>query len=119
MFAESWRGLRPLYKVFWIYYLLGIFLIASSVAFFVEIAPLLPEPVAITLIVAILLLIPLWKLWALVALWRCAPNSSSSGCKFLARAYVVVFTLVVIAGVIEKTYDEYRQKSSRLTTQQR
>ena len=109
LITESWTGRRPLYKVFWIYYIPGIFLIGFSVVGFVQLAPLLPVPVAIVLIVAVLLFIPLWKLWALVALWRCAPNSSSFGYRFLARAYVVVFTLIVIAAVAERTYHENRE----------
>jgi len=98
--------------------MLGIFLIGSSLVAFVQVAPLFPVPITVALILAILLFIPLWKLWALVAIWRCARNSSSVGYKFLARAYVVLFVLTVIGAVLEKTYDEYREKSLPRVSQQ-
>lgn len=111
LITDSWRGRRSLYKIFWLYYILAIFLIAAAIGLFVRIAPLLPELITFLLVFAIGFLIVAWKVWALVAIWQCAPNCSSSIYKFLARGYVLLFTLIVLGGVIEKIYEENRQRS--------
>lgn len=111
LIIESWNGQRPLHKVFWLYYILGIFLIALAVGLFVQIGPLLPELITFLLIFVIGFFVSLWQVWALVSIWRCAANSSFSVYKFIARAYVVLFTLIVTVGVVQQAYEEYRQKS--------
>jgi hypothetical protein len=111
LITDSWRGRKPLYRVFWLYYILGIFVIGASLGLFVHVAPLLPELITFFLVFAIGFFVLLWKGWALVAIWRCAPNSSRSLYKFFARGYVVFFILIVIAGVVEEIYEEHRQKS--------
>jgi len=111
LITESWNGQRPLYKVFWLYYILGIFVIGLALVSFVRIGPLLPERMTLILVCAIGVFVPLWKLWALVSVWRCAANSSYSVYTFVARAYVVLFVLLLIGGAAQKAYDQHRQRS--------
>jgi hypothetical protein len=111
LITESWNGQRPLYKVFWLYYILSIFLVALALVLFVQIGPLLPELITFGLVFAIPCFIVLWKVWALVSIWRCAANASFFFYKFIARAYVLLFTLTIIGGAVEKIYEEYQQRS--------
>ncbi len=107
MIAESWRGQRPLYKVFWLYYVAGAFVVVGTFLLFIQFAGLFPNLIALALIFAALAALLTWKVWALFSIWRCAPNSSASTYKFLARAYVVFFILTVPLSSIEK-FKEYR-----------
>jgi hypothetical protein len=107
MITESWRGQRPLYKVFWLYYVVGAFVVVGTFLLFIQFASLFPSLIALALLFAALAALLTWKAWALFSIWRCAPNSSASTYKFLARAYVVLFVLTVPLSSIEK-FKEYR-----------
>ncbi len=43
MIAESWRGQRPLYKVFWLYYVAGAFVVVGTFLLFIQFAGLFPR----------------------------------------------------------------------------
>ena len=109
MITESWRGQRPLYKVFWLYYVVGAFVVVGTFFLFIQFAGLFPSLIAPTLIFAAVASLIAWKIWALVSVWRCAPSSSASTYKFLARVYVVFFVLTVPLSSIGK-FKEYRMR---------
>lgn len=109
LISESWNGKRPLYKVFWIYYVLFFFPIIVLLLLFLQLGTLLPAPLGLVAILGAVLFLLLWKIWALVAIWRCAPNSSAPGYKFLARGFVILFILSAALEAPEK-YESYRQR---------
>jgi hypothetical protein len=86
-------------------------LLTFELAHFLE--PLRPLTITwlIVLVVASasFLLLLGWKIWALVAIWRCAPNCSVAVWKFVARAYVILFVLSVALSAIQK-FAEYRSR---------
>ncbi len=93
LISESWKGKRPLYKVFWIYYVQSVVPIVVLLLLLLQFGTLLPAPLGLVVGLGAVLFLLVWKIWALVAIWRCAPNSSASGYKFLARGYVILFIL--------------------------
>ena len=115
MVIESWKGQRPLYKVFWLYYVLGAFVVIGAMLLFMQLAGLFPSPIALALILVAVAALLAWKIWALFSIWRCAPNSSASSYKFLARAYVVFFVLTVPLSSFEK-FKDYRLRGYDVVT---
>jgi hypothetical protein len=107
--TESWKGQRPLYNVFWLYYIAGGVVIGLSLGLFFEFAGLVPSLIAFPLIFGAVAFLLAWKVWAFVSIWRCAPNSSATAYKFLARAYIVLFLIGIPATSIDK-FNAYRQR---------
>jgi hypothetical protein len=121
LLKESWRGQRPLYKVFWIYYGLVFLLITASLLVLLRLAiypaasdvldlihlPFLRVGFARSVVgLGFLLSLSPFGLWALVAIWRCAPTSSAVTWKFLARGYVILL-FVSLPFVALEQYDAY------------
>lgn len=97
--GESWRGERPLAKVFWAYYVgfsFAYFFAISSLAGFIYLSPQPPLLVTITLIACLL---PFWPyhIWIYVSVWRCAKNSKPVW-MVLARTWII-FSIIQIASV--------------------
>jgi len=96
---------------------LGVIPVVAPIFFIIALTdflkPLTPFTFAWLIVVLLFsgsfLLLIGWKIWALVAIWRCAPNGSGAVWKFVARAYVILFVLSVPFSAIEK-FADYRNQ---------
>jgi len=116
LICESWQGKRPLYKVFWVYTVLGSFAVTFAFLLFLWIASLLPALLGLIAIFGMVLGLIIWNIWALVSVWRCAPNSTAPAYKYLARGYIVLIVLTLAFEATEK-YEDYRQRGERIKQQ--
>jgi hypothetical protein len=95
MIVEAWKGQRPLWKVFWLYYFAGAVVVLGVVGGILGLASLMPSIIGLWMKLFAVAFLVAWKVWALVSIWRCAGNSSGSSYKYLARGYAVLFLLIL------------------------
>lgn len=87
---RSWQGSEPLWKAYWInYVLMG--------ACFSRLGDSLAGSQNLVLLCGYLLLICTFLIWALTSVWRCAFNTSHKFWGYLARFVAIIAT---VAGLI-------------------
>ena len=93
--GRYWRGEERLWKAFWLLWVLGWWAI-STIAILFQKAGDLPAYSAA-------LIILLYMLCAGAGVWRCAFNVGWRGWGHIARGVVVIFILLVVAGLFQAT----------------
>lgn len=90
-----WEGRGPLWKVFWLWGVLGSWILAGLFATVVITAGLSWPLYVITAVV-----MSVYTVWILVSVWRCAENASEEKWRGLARVLTVAWALnVVLVGL--------------------
>jgi hypothetical protein len=83
---RSWRGVEPLWKVFW---LSGVGCSGIIAAFYA--AAVYTGRIALQQV--LLLCFAVYTVWILIAVWRCAPNSRTKQWALLARLLTVAWAV--------------------------
>lgn len=89
-----WEGKEKLWKVFWIYNILLLFVLSS-------LADLLIDASTVTLAWAVHAMFQLVTLFLALALWKCAFNTSWIGWAIIARGYVLLYFVLYILDIID------------------
>jgi len=89
---SAWNGDTPLWKAFWLYFLMGL---TSGVLMAGCFFGLVGIPYF-----AVWIVIAPVAVWAAVSVWRCAFNSPWRGWGYLARAVLIVQLLGIAAGLV-------------------
>lgn len=92
-----WQGREKLWKVFWIYNILWLFVLNSVASLLIDAAP---SDIAAW---AVYVIFQLVTLFLVLARWKCAFNTSWIGWGIAARGYILIcFVLVAleIVGVL-------------------
>ena len=84
---SAWSGQAPLWKAFWLYFVLGLHIGITVVAYVVGLEGL-------PYLAAWIVIAPV-AVWASVSVWRCASNARWRGWGYIARTAVVVQMLGV------------------------
>ncbi len=96
-------GREPLWKAFWLIYILGWILFPLGLTAVFVILGFIGVPVSIwQLVIVILVVLVAWLFLSSVAVWRCAPNTGWVGWTYLARAFVLLYLVIIIAGAFER-----------------
>jgi len=98
---RSWRGEEKLSRVFWLYYVLGefiLFLFLFLIVFLISKVVTSVPPFLIFLIYVIPVLG--YFIWIFVSLWRCAFNSNWKGWGYLIRTCEVTFVISFFGGIL-------------------
>lgn len=81
-----WHGEGPLWRIYWLYGVLGSFVLAALLA-----AALLGEAIGAQQVMLPILLA--YTAWIVVAVWRCAPNTRKELYTHLARGLTVAWAI--------------------------
>ena len=96
--ARAWKGEERLWRVFWIYVVLGSVVInlGQTIVASIETAGVLTGVWGIIFEV-VWALIPLtYFIWAMTSLWKCAFNTGWKGLGNLIRAFVILVLISVL-----------------------
>ncbi|MAF31292.1 MAG: hypothetical protein VXY83_01925 [Pseudomonadota bacterium] len=96
-FVYCWSGQEALWKVFWLYLVLGTFLISSFL-----VAPLAVTGGRLAESLALLVVLPYFA-WAIKATWACAENIETDNFKGVDKVYLTLASKVV-AGFVALNY---------------
>lgn len=93
-----WRGHGPLWKVYWLYGVLGSNLLALILFLLMQRGAI--DSVWFQLV---LLLLAAYTVWIVVAVWRCAFNVANSMYGHMARALTVAWAInaLMVLGFLE------------------
>jgi len=83
-----WRGQGPLWKVYWLYGVLGSFVLALILLFLMQRGAM--DSVWFQLV---LLLLAAYTVWIVVSVWRCAFNVENPMYGHMARALTVAWAI--------------------------
>lgn len=93
--AAYWQGRGPLWKVFWLWGVLGSWILAGIFATAVISAGLSWPLYVITAFIMLA-----YTVWILVSVWRCADNAAQEKWRGIARVLTVAWALnVLLVGV--------------------
>ncbi len=98
---RSWRGEEKLSRVFWLYYVLGefiLFLFLFLIVFLISKVVTSVPPFLIFLIYVIPGLG--YFIWIFVSLWRCAFNSNWKGWGYFIRTWEVTIVISLFGGIL-------------------
>jgi len=97
LLSAAWSGKERLWKVFWLYYVLGLGVLSYLPDVFSEASRILKVPVGVAVLV--------YLVWAPVSVWRCAFNADQGVWGYVVRALLVaqaiVFVMVIVVGVFQ------------------
>lgn len=98
---RAWKGEERLWKVFWIFNVLGFYVIGfmQQVVISIESAGALNHGYGRLLTILFGLLTIIYFIWAITSLWRCAFNTGSRVWGYLGRVFVVA-VIVSLVGII-------------------
>lgn len=100
---KAWNGEERLWKVFWLYNILGMYLFARLSNFLLAIGAAAEKNSHNNNEVFVLissLAIFAYLIWAVCSLWRCAFNVERKWWGYLGRAYVVCFVFSLLLMII-------------------
>lgn len=86
-----WRGEGPLWQVFWIWGVVGSWILAA-----LFLAAVLTIGISWALFLVTAIVMCAYTVWILVSVWRCAENASEEHWGAIARALTVAWTLNVV-----------------------
>ena len=89
--TEYWQGRGPLWKVFWLWGVVGSWILAA-----LFLAAVLGLGISWTLDVVTAVIMICYTAWILVSVWRCADNAEAEHWAPIARALTVAWALNVI-----------------------
>lgn len=98
---KAWHGEERLWKVFWLYTVLGSFLILFLLQF-LQAVGLSAEKNGhsttwiLVLIGLLTIFLLAYSVWTITSLWKCAFNVSWKGWGYLGRAYVIWCVFVIL-----------------------
>jgi hypothetical protein len=87
--ARYWRGEGPLWRIYWLYGVLGSLVLSAIFA-----AALVGKAFAVQQV--LLPIVLAFTAWIVVAVWRCAPNTRKELYTHLARGLTVAWALNVV-----------------------
>ncbi len=90
--TASWNGHTSLDRVFWVYHIVGVFLL---IVFF-HLAKWLLGFIGVML--AILVIVG-YSVWILVSLWQCSYNCVEPKWTWITRVYVYVMPVTLLFGL--------------------
>jgi len=98
---RSWRGEEKLWRVFWLYYMLGeliFFMFLYLIMFLISIVVTSEPPFLIILVYVI----PVFGyfIWIIVSLWKCAFNTNWKGWGYLIRILATTVVVCFFGGVL-------------------
>ncbi len=98
---SAWKGNERLWKVFWIYFVFGTFVIwfMQKVALSIESAGALNNVLGRLLTILFGVLTTTYFVWVITSLWMCAFNSGSRALGYLSRA-LVIWVFVSFLGIL-------------------
>ena len=91
LMSRYWHGEEPLWRAFWLWGVLGSWILA---AIFGAAAAAFGVTAALYAITAIVMIV--YTVWILGSVWRCAPNVTSPQWTPIARALTVAWALNVL-----------------------
>ena len=98
---SAWRGRVTLAKAFWGYFVLGQILVGLTILAF-SIPALLFGVEGIETVTSVTFpLYDLFLVWALVGIWKCAPNTTRQPFSLAAKAFVIIFTVLWVAASVQ------------------
>jgi hypothetical protein len=97
---RAWSGDERLWKVFWLYNVLGFILLTILSGLLANaISPInsfIGRAIIVVFIGVYLVLYIVYYVWAVCSLWRCAFNVKGKWWGYLSRAYVLMFVLALL-----------------------
>ena len=102
-----WRGQGPLWKVYWLYGVLGSNVLALMLLFLMQ-----RSAVPSGWFQLVLVLLVAYTVWIVISVWRCAFNVANPVYGHMARALTVAWAInaILVLGFLEL---EFLQASSR------
>jgi hypothetical protein len=93
-----WRGQGPLWKVYWLYGVVGSNVLALILLLLME-----RNAVASGWLQLLLLALAIYTVWIVVSVWRCASNVENPVYGHMARALTVAWAInaVLVLGFLE------------------
>jgi hypothetical protein len=91
---SAWKGLEPLWKAYWIYFVVGNIAINNLADFVLSTGNFYA-------LVGYLIFIVAYLIWAITSVWRCAFNTEKKYWGYIARAIVVIGP---VAGIVNEIY---------------
>jgi hypothetical protein len=93
-----WRGQGPLWKVYWLYGVIGSNLLAASLLLLMQ-----SRGLGGGWFQVVLLLLAVYTVWILISVWRCAFNVENPVYGHMARALTVAWAInaVLVLGFLE------------------
>lgn len=84
--SRYWHGFGPLWRIYWLYGVLGSAVLAAVLA-----AALLTDAAVVQQIMLAVLVA--YTVWIVVAVWRCAPNTRTELYTHLARGLTIAWAI--------------------------
>ena len=88
----AWKGEVKLWKVFWLYN----FILGSALIYAMDYA----GNFGLVVEIVVYLIVLIWVVWIVVALWRCAFNASWKGWGYITRGLLVVCLALSLLTII-------------------
>jgi hypothetical protein len=98
LFAHYWRGHGPLWKVYWLYGVLGSWILTAILLIILG-----RGLTAGFLFQIVLILLAVYTVWIVVSVWRCAFNVENENYAYIARALTVAWAInaALVLGFLE------------------
>ena len=99
--ARAWKGEERLWRVFWIYVILGSVVInlVQTILVSIETAGEITRVWNIIIVGVWSFISLLYFIWAMTSLWKCAFNTRWKGLGNLSRAFVIL-VLISVLGIL-------------------
>ena len=96
-----WRGHGPLWKVYWLYGVLGSFVLTAILLYLIS-----AGSADTVWFQVVLLLLAAYTVWIVIAVWRCAFNVRDERLGHIARALTIAWAInaAMVLGFLELEY---------------
>jgi hypothetical protein len=89
LFISLWAGEEKLWKAYWLFFVVGNYAFSA-------LAELLLRVESKFILIAYLITLIAYFIWSVIAVWKCAPNTSSKLWTYLARLIVTLGSVVAV-----------------------
>lgn len=84
--ARYWHGFGPLWRIYWLYGVLGSAVLAAVLAIALMTSATAVQQIMLPVLLA-------YTVWIVVAVWRCAPNTGKELYTHLARGLTIAWAI--------------------------
>lgn len=98
----GWQGKVSLAKAFWGNFVLGQFVVASAIIVLFSPALLLGDQAVEAVKFITWPLYYVFLVWAMVGIWRCAPNAKRPAFSVTAKVFVVLYSLLWLVAFLQE-----------------
>jgi hypothetical protein len=98
----AWQGKSSLAKAFWGNFVLGQFVVAVAIIVLFSPALLFGDKAVEAVKFITWPLYYVFLVWAMVSIWKCAPNTKHHAFSVAAKVFVVLYSLLWVAAFLQE-----------------